>query len=376
MSLAVLLSKNNEVVIYDIDNDRVKKINSKKSTVSDKHIDDYLSKNDLNLKATTDKKIAYKFADYIIVATPTNYDEESKSFDTSSVDHVVQDALHLNKKALVVIKSTLPVGHTKYLQDKFSTDRVIFSPEFLREGQALNDNLYPSRIIIGTKSDTGKEFSQVLVKAAQKENIPTLFIDSTEAEAVKLFANSFLAMRVAFFNELDSYSLVNKLDTKSIIDGVCLDDRIGSGYNNPSFGYGGYCFPKDTKQLLSSYQGIQQNLIGSIVDSNITRKEFTANEIIKLNPKTLGVYRLIMKQGSDNFRSSAILDIISILKNKGIKIIIYEPLFKNSKFEGIQMVNSIQNFKNISDLIIANRFDKDLDDVQSKVFTRDIFRED
>jgi UDPglucose 6-dehydrogenase len=332
MSLSVLLAQHNHVTVLDVNTERVDKINNKQSTVADTEIELFLAKKSLSLVATLDKQIAYEGARFVIVATPTNYDTVINSFDTSSVDAVVEDALSFNKEALVIIKSTIPVGHTKSLQEKFDTDRVVFSPEFLREGQALKDNLYPSRVIVGSKCKASKEFVNLLKHGAKKENIETLFIGSTEAEAVKLFANTYLAMRVSFFNELDSYSIAHKLDTENIINGVCLDERIGIGYNNPSFGYGGYCLPKDTKQLLANYEQVPQTLIEAIVSSNTMRKDFIANEIIKMNPKIVGFYRLTMKEGSDNFRSSAIQGVMKRIKAKGIKVVVYEPTFEEDDF--------------------------------------------
>ena len=373
MSLSVLLAQHNDVTVLDIDAARVDKINNKQSTVADTEIELFLAEKLLSLIATLDKRAAYEGASFIIVATPTNYDSETNRFDTSSVDTVVEEALRLNKEALVIIKSTIPVGHTKSLQEKFETDRVVFSPEFLREGQALKDNLYPSRIIVGSQCKTGAEFAGLLKQAAEKVDVETLFMRSTEAEAVKLFANTYLAMRVSFFNELDSYSLAHNLDTKSIINGVCLDERIGVGYNNPSFGYGGYCLPKDTKQLLANYDQVPQTLIEAIVSSNTTRKDFIADEIIKMNPKVVGFYRLVMKEGSDNFRSSAIQGIIKRIKAKGIVVIVYEPSFQENKFFGSDVISNLDEFKSASELIIANRVSGGLSDVSGKVFSRDIF---
>jgi len=373
MSLSVLLAQHNDVIVLDIDPARVDKINDKQSTVEDTEIQSFLAEKSLSLKATLDKEAAYRDAGFIIVATPTNYDPETNRFDTSSVDQVVEDALHLNQSAMVVIKSTIPVGHTKTLQEKLSTDRVIFSPEFLREGQALKDNLYPSRIIVGSHSDKGKEFASLLQQGAIKENIEALFIPSTEAEAVKLFANTYLAMRVSFFNELDSYALAHGLDTKSIINGVCLDERIGKGYNNPSFGYGGYCLPKDTKQLLANYNEVPQTLIQAIVSSNTTRKDFIADEILKINPKVVGFYRLVMKEGSDNFRSSAIQGIMKRIKAKGIEIVVYEPTLSDAQFFGSKVFTDLDQFKRVSDIIVANRNVNALRDVDEKCFSRDIF---
>ena len=376
MSLAVLLAQHNDVIVLDVDPSRVDMVNNKQSTVADAEIEAFLSEKELSLKATLDKHAAYKDASFVVIATPTNYDPDTSRFDTSSVDSVVNDALELNSDALVVIKSTIPVGHTKSLQEKHATDRVIFSPEFLREGQALKDNLYPSRIIVGTKLEAGQEFANLLVQGAEKSDTETLFIRSTEAEAVKLFANTYLAMRVSFFNELDSYALAHDLDTKSIINGVCLDERIGEGYNNPSFGYGGYCLPKDTKQLLANYDQVPQTLIQAIVSSNTTRKDFIADSIIKLNPKVVGIYRLVMKQGSDNFRASAIQGIMKRIKAKGIEVVIYEPTYDETEFFQSKVLSSLDEFKNTSDVIISNRISDELNDVQGMVFTRDLFGKD
>ena len=372
-SLAVLLAQHNDVTVLDIDASQVDKVNSKQSTVVDNEIESFLTKKELSLFATLNKQVAYKDASFIVVATPTNYDPETNRFDTSSVDSVVDDALSINTKALIVIKSTIPVGHTKRLQQKHQTNRVIFSPEFLREGQALRDNLYPSRIVVGSQLDVAKEFAGLLVQSAMKDDIETLFIRSTEAEAVKLFANTFLAMRVSFFNELDSYALAHDLDTKSIIKGVCLDQRIGDGYNNPSFGYGGYCLPKDTKQLLANYEQVPQNLIQAIVSSNVTRKDFVAEEILKLKPKIVGFYRLVMKEGSDNFRSSAIQGIMKRIKAKGIEVVIYEPTLHEEIFFGSRVLGNIDEFKRKSDIIVANRRSDALEDVHAKCFSRDLF---
>jgi len=373
MSLAVLLAQHNDVVVLDVDASRVEKVNNKQSTVADAEIEAFLAEKELNLTATLDKQAAYKGASFVVVATPTNYDPGTNRFDTSSVDSVVGDALEQNTNALVVIKSTIPVGHTKSLQEKYATDRVIFSPEFLREGQALKDNLYPSRIIVGSQLEAGKAFAELLVEGAEKRDIETLFIRSTEAEAVKLFANTYLAMRVSFFNELDSYALAHDLDTRSIINGVCLDERIGEGYNNPSFGYGGYCLPKDTKQLLANYDQVPQALIQAIVSSNTTRKDFIAEEILQLKPKTVGFYRLVMKEGSDNFRSSAIQGIMKRIKAKGIEVIVYEPELDSSEFFGSTVIEDLDGFKKTCDIIIANRKADCLRDVDSKCFSRDLF---
>lgn len=375
MSLAVLLAQHNDVTVLDINEDKVDRINDGQSTVVDAEIELFLSEKSLSLIATTNSEAAYKGASFIVVATPTNYDLDTGRFDTGSVDAVVANALQSNPDALVVIKSTVPVGHTKFLQQKFLTDRVIFSPEFLREGQALKDNLYPSRIIIGCQSKAGIEFAVLLERAAEKLDVKTLFVGSSEAEATKLFANTYLAMRVSFFNELDSYSLTNKLDTKSIITGVCLDERIGDGYNNPSFGYGGYCLPKDTKQLLANYGRVPQTLVEAIVSSNTTRKDFIANEILQNKPKIVGFHRLVMKQDSDNFRSSAVQGIMKRIKAKGVEVLVYEPALQEFDFFGSEVVKDLSAFKLRSEIIVANRRSEELSDCGSKVFTRDIFRE-
>ena len=373
MSLAVLLAQHNDVVVLDVDAARVEKVNNRQSTVADAEIEAFLADKELSLTATLDKQAAYKGASFVVVATPTNYDPDTNRFDTSSVDGVVADALEINSDALVVIKSTIPVGHTKSLQEHHNTDRVVFSPEFLREGQALKDNLYPSRIIVGSQLEAGKEFADVLVQGAVKEVIETLFIRSTEAEAVKLFANTYLAMRVSFFNELDSYALAHDLDTKSIIKGVCLDERIGEGYNNPSFGYGGYCLPKDTKQLLANYERVPQTLIKAVVSSNTTRKDFIAEEILKRSPKVVGFYRLVAKEGSDNFRSSAIQGIMKRIKAKGVDIVVFEPELNTDEFFGSKVLTDLEQFKELSDVIVANRKAECLRDVHEKCFSRDIF---
>ena len=376
MSLSVLLAQHNDVIVLDIDAARVDKINSKQSTVADTEIESFLAEKSLSLIATLDKQLAYEGASFIVIATPTNYDAFSSRFNTSSVDAVVRDCLSLNQSALVVIKSTIPVGHTKSLQEKFVTDRVIFSPEFLREGQALKDNLYPSRVIVGGQSEQAKEFARLLKEGAVKEDIDTLFIRATEAEAVKLFANTYLAMRVSFFNELDSYALANEIDAKMIIEGVSLDERVGDGYNNPSFGYGGYCLPKDTKQLLANYDQVPQTLIQAIVSSNTMRKDFIADEIIKKNLKVVGFYRLAMKEGSDNFRSSAIQGIMKRIKARGMEVLIYEPALNESTFFGSEVIKDLSQFKFRSEVIVANRQCKRLNDCSTKVFTRDIFNKD
>ena len=373
MSLAVLLAQSNDVVVLEVDPARVAQVNNMQSTVADAEIEMFLSCKALSLSATLDKEIAYKDASFIVVATPTDYDPDANFFDTSSVDSVVADALQFNKEALVVIKSTIPVGHTKLLQEKFATTQVIFSPEFLREGKALEDNLHPSRIIVGSQCEDGKKFAKLLQQGAEKKSVETLFIGSTEAEAVKLFANTFLAMRVSFFNELDSYALANDLRTENIINGVCLDRRIGDGYNNPSFGYGGYCLPKDSKQLLANYNQVPQTLIQAIVSSNTKRKDFIADQILKKTPKIVGFYRLVMKEGSDNFRSSAIQGIMKRIKAKGVEVIVYEPTFGETSFFGSKVIQSLADFKSVSDLIVTNRQSNSLDDVTGKVFSRDLF---
>ena len=375
-SLAVLLAQKNEVTVLDVDLDRVEKINRREATVADPDIESFLRERKLSLKATTDKRLAYAAAQFVIVATPTDYDPDTNAFDTRSVDEVVADALTLTSGALVVIKSTVPVGYTRSLQEFHQTNRVVFSPEFLREGRALNDNLHPSRIILGGARDLCNGFASLLLDAAQSENVNTLYMSSTEAEAVKLFSNTYLAMRVSFFNELDSFALAADIDTRNIIEGVCLDERIGDGYNNPSFGYGGYCLPKDTKQLLANYNNVPQSLIQGIVSSNSTRKDFIADTIIKKNPKVVGIYRLAMKKGSDNFRVSAIQGVMKRLKAKGIEVIIFEPTYQEEDFFNSRVVTCLYEFKRKADLVVANRLDDALGDIYYKVFTRDIFNED
>lgn len=373
MSLGVLFSQHNEVTMLDTDQSRVDIVNNGCSTVKDQDIEEFLNEKSLFLSATADENIAYKNKDFIVIATPTDYNPRTNYFDTSSVDKVVEDVIRLNSKSLIVIKSTIPVGHTDFLKRKFNTERIVFSPEFLREGQALKDNLYPSRIIIGGKCELSKKFSSLLEKAAKKTSIKTMFISSVEAEAIKLFSNTYLAMRVAFFNELDSYAMSYRISSKNIINGVCLDNRIGDGYNNPSFGYGGYCLPKDTKQLLANYENVPQDLIKAIVSSNSTRKDFIANQILKQNPSVVGVYRLVMKEGSDNFRSSSIQGVMRRLQENHIKTIIYEPHLTDKTFLKSLVIQDLNEFKKLSDIIITNRLVSSLEDVKKKCFTRDIF---
>jgi UDPglucose 6-dehydrogenase len=376
MSMAALLGQHNEVTALDIDSARVALINQGKSTVADADIQGFLDDRELSITATMDKKEAYEEAEFIIIATPTDYDPETNYFDTSSVETVIDEAMALNETAAIIIKSTVPVGFTGSMKDKYETARIIFSPEFLREGQALKDNLYPSRIIMGSDHDHAQTFAHLLKQAAEKPDIETLFMRSTEAEAVKLFANTYLAMRVSFFNELDSYAMGEGLDTRSIIDGVSLDPRIGDHYNNPSFGYGGYCLPKDTKQLLANYNRVPQNLIQAIVTSNTTRKDFIAEQIIAKQPQTVGIYRLAMKAGSDNFRSSAVQGVMKRIKAKGIEVVVYEPSLDETHFFNSEVTHELEGFKSRCDVIIANRMVNELDDVKDKVFTRDLFGND
>lgn len=376
LSLATLLSQKNEVVALDIVEEKVKMINDRISPINDKEIEEFFKEKELNLKATLDYKEAFEGAKFIIISTPTNYDEEKNFFDTSSVEDVIQKVKSLGLDTTMVVKSTVPVGFIKEIKEKYQIDNIMFSPEFLREGHALYDNLYPSRIIVGEKSKRAEEFANLLKESCNKKDVIIKYMDSTEAEAVKLFANTYLALRVAYFNELDTYAEMNNLNTKDIIEGVCLDPRIGDHYNNPSFGYGGYCLPKDTKQLLANFKGIPQNMIGAIVESNTTRKKHVADMILEKKPKVVGIYRLIMKSNSDNFRASAIQSVIQYLNNSGVKIVVFEPTIKADKFEEFDVIHNLDEFKKMSDVIVVNRIDDNLSDVKDIIYTRDVFSRD